>query len=64
LEETFMCGPSFLECARLMICVRAHAHSLEGTLLAYVQGNGCRHIIYQPKLRFIPDFYAHTLRIV
>ena len=27
-----MCAPSFLVCAHLTTCVRAHAHSLEGTL--------------------------------
>ena len=31
LEETFMCAPRFLACARLMTCVRAH--SVEGTLV-------------------------------
>jgi len=32
-KEKFMCAPSFLVCANLMTCVRAHtnAHSLEGS---------------------------------
>jgi len=28
----FMCAPGFLVCAHLTSCVRAHAHSLQGTL--------------------------------
>jgi len=32
LEGTFVCAPSFLVCARLTTCVRAHTHILEGTL--------------------------------
>ena len=32
LDESFMCAPSFLVCACLMTCARAHAHSLDGTL--------------------------------
>src|SRR6218665_4025586 len=35
LKRKFMCAPSFLVCAHLTTCVhsRAHAHSLEGTLV-------------------------------
>jgi len=29
----FMCASSFLVCVHLTTCVRAHAHSLEGTLV-------------------------------
>jgi len=32
-----MCAPSFLVCAHLTTCVRAHAHSLEATLIIAVK---------------------------
>ena len=32
-EGTFLCAPRFLVCARHAVCVHAHAHSLEGTLV-------------------------------
>ena len=31
-KEIFVCAPSFLVCAHLMVCVRMNVHSLEGTL--------------------------------
>ncbi len=32
----FMCSPNFLVCAHLTTCARAHAHSLERTLLTRI----------------------------